>query len=219
EHNEAERAAEIVEMLLSGGDVAIVSDAGTPAINDPGFRVVRAAAEANISVVPIPGPAAFVSAAIVSGLPTDAIFFGGFLPSKKQARQKRLNELRAVPATLVFYETPHRLLRALDDCVEILGKRNASVSRELTKLHEETVRGTLAEIRAYFETNAPRGEFVICIEQGSDTAAAPKDRTLATRVAELENETGDRKAALKQAAKEFGMSKSEAYRILQSEKQ
>jgi 16S rRNA (cytidine1402-2'-O)-methyltransferase len=218
EHNEAERAAEIVEFLSSGKNIAIVSDAGTPGINDPGYRVVRAAADSGFNVVPVPGPAAFVNATVVSGLPTDSLFFGGFLPSKKQARQKRLKEIRNIPATLVFYETPHRLLRSLEDCIEILGDRNASVSRELTKLHEETVRGKLVDIRSHFETNAPRGEFVICIGQGEEAGEMPQNKTLAERVAEIEAETGDRKAALKQAAKEFGMSKSEAYRTLQSAK-
>jgi 16S rRNA (cytidine1402-2'-O)-methyltransferase len=218
EHNEAERAAEIVEFLSSGKNVAIVSDAGTPGINDPGYRVVRAAADSGFNVVPVPGPAAFVNATVVSGLPTDSLFFGGFLPSKKQARQKRLKEIRNIPATLVFYETPHRLLRSLEDCIEILGDRNASVTRELTKLHEETVRGKLTDIRSHFETNAPRGEFVICVGQGEETGEMPQNKTLAERVTEIEAETGDRKAALKQAAKEFGMSKSEAYRTLQSAK-
>lgn len=218
EHNEAERATEIVGSLTSGQDVAVVSDAGTPGINDPGFRVVRAAIEADVPVVPVPGPAAFVNAVIVSGLATDSIFFGGFLPAKKQARQKRLKQVREIPATLVFYETPHRLLRSLEDCIELLGNRNAAISRELTKLHEETVRGKLAETLAYFEANAPRGEFVICIEQAGEGETSPGDKTLAERVAEIESETGDRKAALKQAAKEFGLARSEAYRILQSEK-
>lgn len=218
EHNEAGRAAEIVELITSGQNVAVVSDAGTPGINDPGFRVVRAAAEAGISIVPIPGPAAFVNAAVVSGLATDSIFFGGFLPSKKQARQKRLKEVREIPATLVFYETPHRLLRSLEDCIEVLGDRKASVSRELTKLHEETIRGRLSDIRSHFEMSPPRGEFVICIEHFSEGETSTGNKTLAERVAEIESETGDRKAALKQAAKEFGLAKSEAYRILQSEK-
>lgn len=218
EHNEAERSTEIVELLTSGRNVAVVSDAGTPGINDPGFRVVNAAVEAMVQVVPIPGPAAFVNAVIVSGLATDSIFFGGFLPSKKQARQKRLKEVREIPATLAFYETPHRLLRSLEDCIDVLGDRNASVSRELTKLHEETVRGKLSEILAHFEATAPRGEFVICIEKGSEGETSIGDRTLAERVAEIESETGDRKAALKQAAKEFGLARSEAYRILQSER-
>lgn len=218
EHNETERSAELVELLLAGSDVAIVSDAGTPGINDPSFRVVRAAVAAGITVIPVPGPAAFVNAVVVSGLPTDSIFFGGFLPSKKQARQKRLKEIRDIPATLVFYEAPHRLVHSLSDCREVLGNRNAAVSRELTKLHEETVRGTLGELTDHFGDHAPRGEFVVCIEQGSESDAVSETKTLAERVAELESETGDRKAALKQAAKEFGLARSEAYRMLQADR-
>src|SRR5215204_4466680 len=132
EHNEKQRAAELMRELLKGRSVALISDAGTPGINDPGEFLVREAIENKIDVVSIPGAVAFVNAVIVSGLPADAIFFGGFLPSKKGDRQRRLDEIKHVPATLVFYESPHRLVRSLSDCVAVLGDRQAVVARELT---------------------------------------------------------------------------------------
>ncbi len=219
EHNETERAEEFVEYLSLDKNIAVVSDAGTPGINDPGFRVVNAAIEADIEVISIPGAVAFVNAVIVSGLATDSIFFGGFLPSKKTARRRRLEEVSSIPATLLFYESPHRLLASLKDCFEVLGDRRAAVSRELTKLHEETIRGTLSEIYAHFESNLGKGEFVITIERASEELKENlTEMTLAERISELEADGLDRKIALKKAAKEFGMSKSEAYRLIQIEK-
>lgn len=146
EHNELERAEEFVDRLVRGESIAIVSDAGTPGICDPGFRIVQRAIEIGASVVPIPGAVAFVNAAVASGLAAESLFFGGFLPSKKGERRKRLEEIRDIPATLVLYETPHRLVKSLNDCLDILGNRRAAVARELTKLHEEIARGTIAEL-------------------------------------------------------------------------
>jgi 16S rRNA (cytidine1402-2'-O)-methyltransferase len=218
EHNEEARAAELAGHLAEGRSVAVVSDAGTPAICDPSFRIVQKAHEIGARVVPIPGPAAFVSAVVASGLPTDSIFFGGFLPSKKGERQKRLEEVRDVPATLVFYETPHRLAKSLVDCLAVLGNRQAAVARELTKLHEEIVKGDLDKLGRHFNDNPPKGEIVVVIDRQRETAHAPKEGSIADRVAGLEAEGMDRKNALKKAAKEFGLSKSEAYRSLQSGK-
>jgi 16S rRNA (cytidine1402-2'-O)-methyltransferase len=216
EHNEEARAGELAAHLTAGRSIAVVSDAGTPAICDPSFRVVQKAYEIGARVIPVPGPAAFVSAVIASGLPTDSIFFGGFLPSKKGERQKRLQEVRDIPATLVFYETPHRLARSLADCASVLGNREAAVARELTKLHEEIVRGDLDKLGRHFTDNPPRGEIVVVIDRQRESAQAPTEGSIAGRVAELEAEGVDRKNALKKAAKEFGLSKSEAYRILQA---
>ncbi len=140
EHNEQKRAEELAELLLDGKSIAVVSDAGTPAICDPSFRIVQKAHEIGAKVVPIPGAVAFVNALIVSGLPTDSVFFGGFLPSKKSETRNRLEEVKYIFATLVFYETPHRISKSLQDCLEVLGNRNAAVARELTKLHEEIIR-------------------------------------------------------------------------------
>ena len=166
EHNEQQRTAQLVDQLKQGSDIAVVSDAGTPSISDPGFRLVRAAIENDVPVVPVPGPSALISALIAAGLPTDEFFFAGFLPSRSNARRTRLSELRAVPGTLIFYEAPHRLATTLKDAYEILGEREAAVARELTKLHEEIKRGRLSELSSYFEDNdKARGEIVVLIDR------------------------------------------------------
>ncbi len=221
EHNENSRTEEFAEILKQGKSIAVVSDAGTPAICDPALRVVQKAHEIGAKVVAIPGAVAFVNALIVSGLPTDSIFFGGFLPSKKTDRRKRLSEVSAIPATICFYETPHRLAKSLIDCWEILGCRKAAVVREITKLHEEIIRGNLEELAEKFSQADVKGEIVLVInrEEISDLKFHISDeKSLTKRVAELEKEGIDRKLALKKAAKEFGLSRSEAYRILQTQK-
>ena len=215
EHNERHRADELADRLIRGDSIAVVSDAGMPGISDPGSQVVKRAIEIGADVVPVPGPIAFATAAAISGLPTDSIFFGGFLPSKKSERRRRLEQLASVPATLVFYEGPHRLTKSLIDCLEILGDRKAAVARELTKLYEECVRGSLAELITWSMENPPRGEFVILIDAARAPDPVDADAAhLPDRVAELESSGLDHKAALKQAAREFGMSKSAAYRAL-----
>jgi 16S rRNA (cytidine1402-2'-O)-methyltransferase len=216
EHNEHERTDQLMTELRAGRSVAMVSDAGTPGICDPGFRIVDAARRAGIEVVPIPGPVAFVSGLVASGLATDSVFFGGFLPSRRSERLRRLESIREIPATLIFYETPHRLARALADCEAVLGNRRACVARELTKLHESIVDGTIRELAERFATGPVKGEIVLVIARPeSDAIVLRSDATsLAERVAELEAEGADPKAALKQAAKEFGLGKSEAYREL-----
>lgn len=221
EHNEVERAHELAELLEQGNSIAVVSDAGTPAICDPSFRIVQKAIEIGSEIVSIPGAVAFVNALIVSGLPTDSVFFGGFLPSKKSERIKRLEEVKEIAATLVFYETPHRIEKSLRDCLEVLGNRKATVARELTKLHEEIIRGNLDKLVQKFAENQFKGEMVLVIER--EDISTPKsqisnNKTLAERIAELEKDGFDHKIALKKAAKEFGLSKSEAYRIVQTQK-
>ncbi|MDQ3321819.1 MAG: 16S rRNA (cytidine(1402)-2'-O)-methyltransferase [Acidobacteriota bacterium] len=221
EHNEKERAEEFAALLQQGKSIAVISDAGTPAICDPALIIVRKSHEIGAKVVAIPGAVAFVNALIVSGLPTDSVFFGGFLPSKKTERRKRLEEVKTIPATLVFYETPHRIAKSLVDCVEVLGNRKASVVREITKLHEETVLGNLEELTEKFSQNTVKGEIVLVIDREEVQSSKFKvqgQKTVASRVAELEKEGIDRKLALKKAAKEFGLARSEAYRILQAEK-
>lgn len=218
EHNEQERATELAKKLAEGMSVAVVSDAGTPGINDPGHHIVEKAIEAGINVVTIPGPTAFVSAVIVSGLATDSIFFDGFLPAKKGERRKRLEEISSIPATLAFYESPHRIAAALSDCLEILGDREASFSREITKLHEETIRGKISFLLSHISYAKPRGEFVLVIDRARESDKAPisdSSEMFANRVSELESTGLDRKKAMKQAAKEFGLTRSEAYRKLQ----
>lgn len=215
EHNEASRADELIGRILNGESIALVSDAGTPAISDPGFRIVRKAYENDIDVIPIPGPVAFVNAAIVSGLPTDQLFFGGFLPSKKGERRKYLQSIASIPATLVFYESPRRLDKSLADCSEVLGDRKCAVVRELTKLHEEVMTGTLKDFAAKFSAANPKGEIVLVIDRAADLAASPADSDdLADLVARFEDAGDDRRAALKRAAKTLGLTRSEAYRRL-----
>ena len=220
EHNEKERAEELIDKIMRGGSVAIVSDAGTPAIADPGFVIVQRAIESGIKMVVVPGATAFVGAVAASGLAVDAIFFGGFLPSKKGERVKRLEEIGDVPATLVFYEAPHRLAKSLKDCAEILGDREAAIARELTKIHEEFVRGKLVDLARQYSNEKVKGEIVLVIDRGPKTADSGRsDATdLAGRIQQLEGEGHERKAALKKAAKEYGMSKSEAYRLIESQK-
>ncbi len=225
EHNERERAAELCRLLEAGKNVAIVSDAGTPLISDPGFRIVDAAIQRGISVVPIPGPTAFVAALIASGLPSDQFFFGGFLPARSSARRAMLDELRAIPATLVLYEAPHRIAATLRDALNVFGNREAAVARELTKLHEEIIRANLDELTRRFSAGAPaRGEMVLLISgaretefrAGANVADAPA--RLGARVFELESEGVDAKVALKKAARELGLKRAEAYRLMVAQK-
>jgi 16S rRNA (cytidine1402-2'-O)-methyltransferase len=210
EHNEMERAPELVERIRAGAAVALVSDAGMPLVSDPGYRLVRAAIEAGIPVVPIPGPSAAFAALAASGLPTDAFHFAGFLPSKPFQRAKVLESLAEEQATLIFYEAPHRLVEALESIEEALGPRPVVVARELTKLHEEFLRGTAAEIRARVQAvDTVKGEITILI--GKATAPAPDDRPLDEAVEELVNGGVPRMDAIKQVARRRGLSKREVY--------
>lgn len=163
QHNEHKATSEVIKFLKQGQNVALISDAGTPAISDPGFFLVREALKNDIEVNCLPGATAFVPALVNSGLPSDQFVFEGFLPVKK-GRQTRLKLLANEERTMIFYESPHRLLKTLEEFSEFLGEdRQASVSRELTKMYEETVRGTVVEIKSHFENNILKGEFVICV--------------------------------------------------------
>lgn len=223
EHNERDRAEELIGKIQSGLDVAIVSDAGTPGISDPGFRVVRMALEAELKVVPIPGPTALVSALVASGLPSDEFFFAGFLPARAGARRSRLAELARIPSTLVFYEAPHRMAASLKDAREILGEREAVVARELTKLHEEIVRGRLSDLADKFSAGGqePRGEMVVVVdrnvlaEAGKETGS---EHSVSAIVARFEAEGLDGRSALKKSARQLGISRDEAYRRLTAER-
>jgi 16S rRNA (cytidine1402-2'-O)-methyltransferase len=217
EHNEQQRARELVQKLQEGNDIAVVSDAGTPSISDPGFRLVRAAIENDVLVVPVPGPSALISALIAAGLPTDEFFFGGFLPAKSNARRERLTELRSIPGTLVFYEAPHRLSETLKDALETLGEREAVVARELTKLHEEIKRGRLSELTKHYATEEPRGEIVLLIDR-TVLEEAMTNESVADLVDQFERDGLDHRAALKKAARALGLSRAEAYRRLQTER-
>jgi 16S rRNA (cytidine1402-2'-O)-methyltransferase len=197
EHNEDERAAELIGKMQGGASIALVSDAGTPGINDPGYDLVRSCAAAGVEVVAIPGPCALIAALSIAGLPTDRFCFEGFLPARRAARRARLGPLALETRTLVFYESPHRVREALEDCAESFGgERPAAVARELTKLHETLYRASLAELaaRASSDADFARGEIVLLIAGASPAAAAETgadghggalDRVLAPLLAEL----------------------------------
>jgi len=221
EHNENQRGDELLDLLKQGSDIAVVSDAGTPAISDPGFRLVRSAIENEITVVPVPGPSALITALVAAGLPTDEFFFAGFLPARASARQTRLRELASVPGTLIFYEAPHRLAATLKDAYETLGEREAVVARELTKLHEEVRRGRLSDLVEHYSQVEPRGEIVLLIDRNSietGEAESNSERSVGELVAQFEAEGIDHRAALKKAARELKLSRAEAYRKLQTER-
>jgi 16S rRNA (cytidine1402-2'-O)-methyltransferase len=217
EHNEAERAAELVARLQAGETVALVSDAGMPLVSDPGYRLVKAAVEAGIPVQPIPGPSAALAALAASGLPTDSFRFCGFLPVKPGQRAKALELLADEPATLIFYEAPHRILEALETVREVMGSRPVVVARELTKIHEEFLRGTAAEIRAQLAArDSVKGEFTLLIAKA---AGPPADDTpIEEAVDALMREGTPRMDAIKQVARRRGLSKREVYDLLLREK-
>jgi 16S rRNA (cytidine1402-2'-O)-methyltransferase len=174
--NEAARSEQLVARLLGGEDVTLISEAGTPAVSDPGQRLVARAVAAGVTVVPIPGPSAAIAALVASGLPTDAFMFAGFPPREQGPRQEQFARLRALSSTLVFYEAPARVGRTLADLAEVLGAaRQACVSREITKLHEEHVRGTLAELAERYLPDAPRGEVTIVVAGAPDEPAEELD--------------------------------------------
>jgi 16S rRNA (cytidine1402-2'-O)-methyltransferase len=215
-HNELTRAPELVIQLEQGAQVALVSDAGTPVVSDPGHRLVVLCLRHHIPVVPIPGPSAFVAALAASGLPSDEFLFVGFLPPRAGARRKKLDALKSEPRAVVLYEAPHRLAETLADATDILGARHAVVAREVTKIHEEFLRGTLPELRDAAKKRAPRGEITLIIGPPEDGAfQAVSAVSLKERVSQLEAEMGlDRKAALKLAARERGLGKRDAYKQL-----
>ena len=162
EHNRFTRIPKIIETLHMGSDVAIITDAGTPGVSDPAYKLVRAAIKEGIRVEAIPGSSALLAALVSSGLPTDRFLFEGFIPSKK-GRKKRLESIQDDQATIVFFESPHRVVKTLKDIYEVLGDRPAVLARELTKLHEEIIRGTVSELLTYFTQKSPRGECVLMI--------------------------------------------------------
>ena len=169
QHNESASTKRAIEALQQGQRVALVSDAGTPLLSDPGFELVRAARASDIAVMPVPGASAITAALSACGLPTQPFWFEGFLPARQEARRSRLNELATLQATLVFFEAPHRVRPSLGDMVsELGGERQAAFARELTKLHEEIASGTLLQLCQRFEQRAPRGEFVVMVEGAQD---------------------------------------------------
>ena len=172
-YNEQARAPQLIEKLLAGQSIALVSDAGTPGISDPAFHVVQQALENGISIIPIPGPAAFITALIASGLPTDRFVFEGFLPLKK-GRKTKFESLQSESRTIIIYESPHRIIKTLTDIQTYLGSRNVVVARELTKKFEEIVRGSIHSVLSEIGKRQPRGEYVIVIEGCSSETGAPE---------------------------------------------
>jgi 16S rRNA (cytidine1402-2'-O)-methyltransferase len=217
EHNQRTAGPALIERLLAGDSVALVTDAGMPAISDPGEDLVRLALEAEVPVVPIPGPTAFVSALVVSGQPTNRFAFDGFLPTKKKEREAALSRLALEERTVMLYEAPHRLLETLVDLERALGARPMAAARELTKLHEEVVRGTPAELITHFEARAPRGEFVLVISGASPVAPQVEGWTpegLREAVDALVETGLHPNVAMKQVAERFGLSKRDVYQEL-----
>jgi 16S rRNA (cytidine1402-2'-O)-methyltransferase len=232
EHNERDRAAKLIEELKQGARIAVVSDAGTPGISDPGSILVREAIAAGVPVIPIPGANAALSALIASGLPTDEFHFLGFLPEKAGARRTRLEALaeqhRDSAETLIIYEAPHRVADTLADIEAVFGPSlRITAAREITKLHEEFLRGTIAEVRAQLiARDRIRGEFVLLIEvlsrinkSGAPHLDSEMWESISTQITRLQSESGlDEKEALKRLARESGKSKSELYRELQRQR-
>jgi len=220
QHNEASRAEELLKRLEQGAQIALVSDAGTPIISDPGYRLVSVCLEKQIPVIPIPGPSAVIAALAASGLPSEEFVFVGFLPSRPAARRKALQNLAKETHAMALYEAPHRLVDTLSDALECLGRRQAVIAREITKVHEEFLRGDLAELLVRVQRQPVRGEITVLIgpplpgtEKSPVLCAAP----LGQRVEQIMRERQiDRKAALKLAARERGLTKREAYKQLVS---
>ena len=217
EHNEITRAAELIIELEAGAKIALVSDAGVPVISDPGHHLVALCLRHGIPVVPVPGPSAVLAAISASGLASEAFLFRGFLPPRAGERRRALAELAKQTSTLVFYEAPHRIVETLEDARDILGNRHAVVAREVTKLHEEFLRGTLEELIAAFEKKPPKGEMTLLMGTlAGNSAAHPAPEAtvpLTQRVEHIMREQGvEKKAALKQAARERGLTKREAYK-------
>jgi 16S rRNA (cytidine1402-2'-O)-methyltransferase len=211
EHNEQPRAMELLADLQAGKNIALVSDAGTPLIADPGYRLVEQARQHGLTVTPVPGACAFVAALSASGLPTDSFLFHGFLPAKQGQRRKLLTELKALSSTLVFYEAPHRILETLEDIAATLGERRVALARELTKIHEEFLCGTPAELRSKLgERASMKGEFTVMVARAE--SAERDDTPLEAAVEKLMESGVPRMEAFKTIARQRGLSKREVYK-------
>lgn len=226
EHNEMTRAPELIVRMEEGVRVALVSDAGTPVISDPGHRLVSLCLRHKVPVIPIPGPSAIVAALAACGLPSEEFTFLGFLPARPTERRRRLRQIASEPRSLVLYEAPHRMRAALRDALEILGDRPAVVAREVTKIHEEFLRGRIADLLRAFEEKEPRGEITLLIgppDEAAQAGSLPSQPqapgvSLAERVEQIAAaQNVDRKSALKRAAKELGIARREAYKRLLTE--
>lgn len=217
EHNKTEKGLKIIEKIKEGKNVALITDAGTPAISDPGEDLVRLCAENGVDVVPVPGPAALINALIVSGLPTGRFSFEGFLSVNKKSRADHLDEVKNDTRTLIFYEAPHKLLRTLNDMSKVFGDRKIALVREITKIHEEVKRTTLFEAVKFYTENPPKGEFVLVIEGKSyeelseEKAEEFENISVTEQINALICEGIDKKDAIKQVAVLRNMKKRDVY--------
>lgn len=226
EHNKKTQGAKLVELLLEGKNIALVSDAGTPGLSDPGEDLVRESVKAGIKVVPLPGAAAAICALVSSGLSTKRFVFEGFLPQKARDRKERISELVLESRTVVFYEAPHRIMKTLKDLKEALGNRQIVLAREMTKIHEEFLRGSIEDIIKIFESKRPRGEMVIVMEgahskEESHNNSPGKSLSQKELIDELQKNLQEKldkglskKLALRESAEELGISRNEAYKLL-----
>lgn len=214
DHNKTKQARELLGHL-SQNDLALISDAGTPAINDPGYLLVQAALQAGHQVIPIPGPSAPISALSGSGLPTDRFSYLGYLPRKSAARRELLDQVKGLPWTLVFLEAPHRLMDALEDCLAVLGDREISVARELTKLHEEFIRGPISLVREHFQENQPRGEITLVIAGADPAEVWPESRLLEELIKEQNRGELSPSQLAKSLAARSGWSRRAIYDLMQ----
>ncbi len=218
EHNKINKLDRILEALISG-DVALVSDAGTPAINDPGYELVQAALASGFDVRPVPGPSAPISALTVSGLPTDSFLYLGYLPHKASDRRARMTEISQQPYTLIFLESPHRVVDALDDILSTLGNRRICVAREMTKMYEEFWRGSTSGALDYFKSKEPRGEFTLVIEgkMKEERSLWTEDELLKAIKSEL-NSGKSAKEISSELAEQSGWNKKEVYALINQNK-
>jgi len=219
EHNEAGRAAELLGKLADGVDVALVSDAGTPLVSDPGYEIVKRAVEAGVPVVPVPGASAAVTALAAAGLPSDSFLFAGFLPLKGAKRKQALEKIRSLDNTVILYEAPHRVLHTLDELRAVLGERPMVAAREMTKVHEEFLRGTAGDIHeALARRQAIKGEFTIVIGRPEATSGEAIDPTEIRAEVETLMEAGTaRMDAIKAVAKQRGLPKRTIYDVMEKE--
>lgn len=219
EHNKLQRGEIILARILDGETCALVTDAGTPAISDPGEDLVRQCAEAGVDVIPVPGPCAFVQALIVSGLPTGRFSFEGFLSVTKNSRKEHLESIKTLPHTLIFYEAPHKLLATLKDLLSALGNRRIAVVREITKIHEEVLRTDIQSALAHFTQTAPKGEFVLVVEgytPQEEEGQAISEEIILKKAQELIDMGLSKKDAAKETAAFFNLPKNSVYKLLHS---
>ncbi len=212
EHNEAGRSGDVVARLQRGENLALISDAGTPGVSDPGYVLVRACREAGLNVVPIPGASAVLSALCASGLPPEPFLFLGFLPDASGKRKKSLERYAQVPATLVLYLSPHKAAKQLRDILDVLGNRQAVLARELTKLYEQFLPGSLSELLSQVEREAPKGELTLVVEGAMEQSSDPEEAQQYAR--ERFNEGQKGKSLQQELVERFGLRKKEAYALV-----